>query len=70
MSRWTFGGRIARSRLFVVVTRQDVPWSEVIDQAESYALAIVLEDRQRIDVNLYAEVRAMLQARARARLRV
>ncbi|MEQ1909371.1 MAG: S8 family peptidase [Vicinamibacterales bacterium] len=70
VSRWDFKGRIKASRLFVVVTRQDLPWCTVADQPESYALAIVLDDRQHAEVNLYNEVRAMLQGRARVRLQI
>jgi hypothetical protein len=56
--------------LFIVVTRQDSPWSTGADQPESYSLAVVLDDRHQGEVNLYAEVRAILQARVRARLQV
>lgn len=69
-SRWLFKGTIAKRRLFVVVTRQDALWSTVADQPESYALTVVLDDRERAGVRLHAEVRAVLQARARARIRV
>lgn len=70
VSRWAFGGPIRPHRLFLVITRQDAPWSPVADQSERYALCAVLEDRQRTGANLYAEVRAVLQARARVRIRV
>ena len=68
VSQWRFKGRIERNRLFIVVTRQDLPWSPVPDQAESYAVSVVLNDRERAEANLHAEVRAVLQARARVRL--
>jgi hypothetical protein len=68
VSRWRFGGPIKPNCLFVVVTRQDSPWSPVIDQTERYALCVVLDDRERAEANLYAEVRAALQARTRIRL--
>jgi hypothetical protein len=70
VSRWHFRGPIDRNRLFVVVTRQDSPWSTLVDQAEDYALVVVLDDRYHVEVNLYAEVRAVLQARARARVQL
>jgi hypothetical protein len=70
VSRWTFRGAVQQRRLFVVVTRQDAPWSTVSDQPESYGLAVVLDDRENATINLYAEIRALLQARARARLQV
>ncbi|HXH23654.1 MAG TPA: hypothetical protein VNI78_00305, partial [Vicinamibacterales bacterium] len=63
-------GGVQQRRLFVVVTRQDATWSLVSDQPERYALAVVLDDRHNAAVNLYAEIRALLQARARARLQV
>lgn len=67
-SRWDFRGRITGNRLFVVITRQDSPWSTVSDQAENYALAVVLDDRAQTEANLYAEVRALLRTRARVRV--
>jgi len=70
VSRWYFGGPITQRRLFMVVTRQDAVWSPVRDQPESYALCVCLKDREQVDINLYAEVRAVLQARARVRVRV
>lgn len=70
VSRWNFGGPIAHARLFVVVTRQDAPWSPVTEQPEPYALCVVLEDRERVGVSLYTEVRAILQARAEVRIQV
>jgi len=71
VSRWTFRSPLrSDKRLFVVVTRQDLAWSQVSDQPENYALCVVLDDREQADarVNLYAEIRALLQARARIRL--
>lgn len=70
VSRWVFRGSTQQRRLFVVVTRQDSAWSTVTDQLESYALAVVLDDRENATINLYAEIRTLLQARARARLQV
>ena len=68
VSEWRFGRRPEREGLFVVVTRQDASWSQVSDRPEGYALAVVLDDRERAEANLYAEVRALLQARARVRV--
>jgi hypothetical protein len=70
VSRWTFRGSVQQRRLFVVVTRQDSTWSTVNDQPESYGLAVVLDDQENATINLYAEVRTLLQARARARLQI
>lgn len=70
VSEWNFRGRVQRSRLFLVVSRQDMPWSSVSDRPESYAISVVLSDREQVNANLYAGVRAVLQARARVRLQV
>lgn len=70
VSRWTFKQPIsAGDKVFVVVTRQDNPWSTGRDTQEPYALTAVLADREQADVNLYAEVRAALEARVQARAR-
>ena len=70
VSQWRFARRLKRNGIFVVVTRQDAPWSPVSDRPESYALSVVLDDRESAEANLYAEVRAVLQARARVRIQV
>lgn len=70
VSRWAFRGGVQQRRLFVVVTRQDSSWSTVNDQPENYGLAVVLDDQENATINLYAEVRTLLQARARARLQI
>lgn len=70
VSRWTFKQPIAAGdKVFVVVTRQDNPWSTGRDGQEPYALTAVLADREQADVNLYAEVRTALEARVQARAR-
>jgi hypothetical protein len=70
VSRWTFKQALPQGeRLFVVVTRQDSPWSTDRDGTESYALAVVLDDREQANVNLYVAVRAALEARIQARAR-
>jgi hypothetical protein len=57
--------------VFVVVTRQDSAWAQDEHKAEteSYALTVVLADREQANAQLYAQVRAALQARAQARVR-
>ena len=70
VSRWDFRGRLADGqRIFVVITRQDAPWSTVKETPELYALAVVLDDHENKQAQLYAQVRARLQERARARAR-
>ncbi|RQM51979.1 MULTISPECIES: S8 family peptidase [Burkholderia] len=70
VSRWSFKQALANGdKVFAVVTRQDSPWSNGRDSEEPYALAAVLADREQVNVNLYAEVRAALEARVQARAR-
>jgi len=71
VSRWTFKQR-PRGQLFIVVTRQDAPWSIVKDDQEPYALCVSIADRDNLDSRLYAQVQALLRARVeqRARARV
>jgi len=70
VSRWTFRQALANdNRVFVVVTRQDSPWSNGRDTEEPYALTVVLTDRQQVNAQLYAQVRTVLEARVQARAR-
>ncbi|WP_265706762.1 S8 family peptidase [Verminephrobacter aporrectodeae] len=70
VSRWSFKQALKNGKkVFIVVTRQDVPWPDNRDEDERYALVAVLADRENADVQLYARVRAMLQARAQPRAR-
>lgn len=70
VSRWSFKQALANgNKVFVVVTRQDSQWANGGDEPEPYALTVTLADRESINVNLYAEVRAVLEARAQARAR-
>jgi len=69
VSRWTFRQRPREQKLFVVVTRQDATWSEVADLEEPYALCVAIKDRDNADSQLYAQVRALLQARVQLRAR-
>ena len=68
VSEWRFSRPSQLHNLFVVVTRQDSPWSSGSDQMESYAVSAVVSDREQASANLYAEIRALLQARARVQL--
>ena len=70
VSRWSFRQALANgNKVFVVITRQDSQWSDGADAEEAYALTVTLADRELADVNLYADVRAVLEARAQARAR-
>lgn len=62
-SRW-------REPLFVVVTRRVPSWAVGLLEHEPYALAVILDDSANEEARLYAEVRAILQARAQVRPRV
>ena len=70
VSRWDFRGRLADGqRVFVVITRQDSLWSTAQGTPEPYALAVVLDDRENDQAQLYAQIRARLQERERERAR-
>lgn len=62
-SRW-------RNPLFVVVTRRVPSWAHGLLESEPYALVAVLDDSTNEQARLYAEVRAILQARVQVRPRV
>ncbi|MEQ6342837.1 MAG: S8 family peptidase [Gammaproteobacteria bacterium] len=66
---------IKRSRtkkLFVAVTRNDHAWGipPFTLEEEPYALVIRMSDRENEEARLYTQIRAQLQARERARVRV
>jgi hypothetical protein len=69
VSRWSFQQR-PRGQVYVVVTRQDRPWSIVGDELESYALCISIADRTNEQSRLYEQVQVLLRARAELRARV
>lgn len=53
VSRWTFKQR-PPGKLFIVVTRQDAPWSIVNDDLEPYALCVSIADRDNAQSRQYA----------------
>jgi hypothetical protein len=67
-SRWAFKQSGSR-KLFVVVTRNDANWSVRREQDESYALAVLVRDRDNTTVNLHARMNAQLQVRVQERAR-
>jgi len=69
VSRWAFTQPTSAHRVFVVVTRQDTPWSTVGDHPEPYALVVVLADQENTTGNLYAQTKAKLEQRAQSRAR-
>ncbi len=56
-------------KLFVVVTRHDVGWSDVRATPEPYALTITIEDRENVTGQLYNQIQERLQQREQVRLR-
>lgn len=55
-------------RLFIVITHQVEGWAkDLVDDLESYALAVALESRGGEHVRLYTQLRTRLRQRARAR---
>jgi len=71
VSRWTFKRNPDFKKLFVVVTRQDSIWYQQSEIDEPYSLCIVIDDKEEIreEINLYAQLRAILKARARVRIK-
>lgn len=59
-------------KLFVAVTRNDHAWGipPFTLEEEPYALVIRMSDRENEEARLYTEIRAQLQARERARVRI
>lgn len=56
-------------RLFIVITHQVEGWSkDLVDDLESYALAVALESHGGENVRLYTQLRTRLRQRARARM--
>ncbi len=68
VSRWTFKQR-PPGQLFIVVARQDAPWSIVNDDPEPYALCVSIADRGNAQSRLYAQIQALLRARVEQRAR-
>ena len=63
--------KLKNEKLFIVITRNDHPWGANISMAEQpYSLVVCLRDRKNDEARLYSQIRAKLQARARARARV
>jgi hypothetical protein len=70
VSRWTFKQPARQGeKVFVVVTRQEAPWSTGREAPESYALTIAVEDRENLASTLYADIRAALEAQVQVRAR-
>lgn len=72
VSRWRFKQALVNGhKVFVVVTRQDSAWSqdEHKAEAEPYAIAVVLADREQANAQLYAQVRGGAASRAQVRAR-
>lgn len=69
VSRWSFRQRLQGS-LYVVVTRQDAPWSTVANEPEPYGLCVAITDLQNAESRLYAQIQAILRARVEQRARV
>jgi len=62
--------KLKTDKLFVVVTRNDYPWGEVItNTAEEYSLIVCLRDRENQQAKLYSQIQSRLQQRQRAKVR-
>ena len=53
-----------RGQLFIVVTRQDAPWSTVNDDRSPTRLSVSIADWANIQSRLYAQIQALLRARS------
>ncbi len=63
--------KLKTDKLFVVVTRNDHPWGEVIaNTTEKYSLIVCLRDRENQQAKLYSQIQNRLQQRQRAKVRV
>lgn len=69
-STWSFtrpSAAVAEKPWFVVVTRNDPPWGELLSTGrEPYALAVLLGDRAAVQPQLYTRIEARLRARVQA----
>lgn len=73
VSRWQFKQvKQNGNKVFVVVTRQDSTWSKDDERAElePYSLVTVISDREQVNVELYSQIKVILQARAQTRSRI
>ena len=70
-TQFSKNARLRNQRLFVVVTRNDHPWGEPHSKTnEKYSLAVCFRDRTNQNARLYSQVRTLLRARERTRVRV
>jgi hypothetical protein len=75
-AKWQFkqfnrNSKLKTERLFVVVTRNDYPWGELVTKTtEKYSLVVCLRDRENQQAKLYTQIQNRLQQRQRARARV
>lgn len=68
--QFTASSKLRTRKLFVVVTRNDFPWGEnLCDNEESYALQVSLRDKDKLDAQLYTQIKAQLNARLPVRIR-
>lgn len=73
---WRFRQFIAKSKLrtqklFVIVTRNDFPWSvNLCDTEEEYSLVVSLRDQENEEARLYSRVKVQLEARLPVRVKV
>nr|VFJ59291.1 MAG: Subtilase family protein [Candidatus Kentron sp. FW] len=63
--------KLRKEKLFVVVTRNDFPWGEnLCAEQEAYALVVNLQDRENEEARLYSRIKAQLEARLHARIKI
>lgn len=72
-STWTIrqpGKNLKNQRIFIVVTRNDPPWGELLSsEKEPYALVVTMRERSDQTSTLYSRIQERLRVRERIRLR-
>jgi len=67
-SVWNFRKRNPDEKWFVVVTRQDRDWGELLSmEQESYAIVVTATDRDNEQAQLYTQIRQRIQEQERVR---
>ncbi len=70
-SAWKFRRRNPDEKWFVVITRQDRDWGEVLSlEKEEYALVVTVTDRDNEEAQLYSQIKERIQEQERIRNRI
>lgn len=70
-STWRMRQRNPNDKWFIVVTRQDKIWAELLSfEKENYALVITLTDRENENAQLYTQISQRIQQQNQQRVRI